>query len=347
MKQSNINRIAISFSILAFASAAATAGALDGGTAPQATDVAVTGTITATGGSNTVVGSGATITYTGTPAQGWSNTAVGSGASIDGANNTNVGANTTTTGAASVTIGNQATTGNSDLSSGNIAIGMRATAVNNINGTGEQGAVAIGYQATATGKNSVAIGSGSIATSADSVSFGGGIGSQTPTRVLQNVSAGSLGTDAVNVSQMQTYVAANGGTDNVARTTANNALTAVNALTPRVTTLETTVQQLQQDVAAINPTAIINQANAYTDAAINSVRQEYSRAIAAVAASPALPALAPGERAIAIGGGMYNGQQSLGIAFGQALSGGAVVNAGISSAGSGKAVARAGVAWKF
>lgn len=343
MKQSNIH-LSVAFSLFAF-SAAATAGALDGGTAPQGTDVAVKGTISATGGSNTVVGSGASITYTGTPAQGWSNTAVGSGASIDGANNTSLGANTTSTGGASVTIGNQATTGNSALSSGNVAIGFQSSAVNNINGTGEQGAVAIGYQATATGKNSVAIGSGSIATSANAVSFGGGV--LTPTRVLQNVTAGTLGTDAVNVSQMQAYVAANGGTDNVARTAATNAQTAVNALTPRVATLETNVQQLQQDVAAINPTAILNQAYSYTDAAINSVRKEYSRAIAAVAASPALPALAPGERAIAVGGGMYNGQQSLGIAVGVALSGGAVVNAGVSSAGSGKAVARAGMAWKF
>lgn len=338
--------LALSLSFGLAMSTSALAGGVDGGVAPLGSDVAVNGSITAAGGSNTVVGSGASISYPSAPATGWSNTAIGSGATINGANNSSLGADSSTIGAGNVTIGNQATTGNSVNSSGNVAIGMQSTAINNTNGTGEEGAVAIGYQSNATGKNAVAIGSGSIATTANSVSFGGG--AQTPTRVLQNVTAGTLGTDAVNVSQMQTYVAANGGTDNVARTAATNAQTTVNALTPRVTTLETSVQQLQQDVAAINPAAILNQANSYTDQAINSLRKEYSRAIAAVAASPALPALAPGERAIAIGAGHYNGQGGVGIAFAQALQSGAIINAGVATTGSGgKPVLRAGAAWKF
>lgn len=133
-------------------------------------------------------------------------------------------------------------------------------------------------------------------------------------RIISGVANPVQGTDAVNLQTLQASLAGLGG-------------------------------------GGVDPTSIINQAvgqaNAYTDQAINSLRREYSRAIAAVAASPALPALAPGERAIALGGGTYNGQQSLGIAYGQALSGGAMVNAGVSTAGSGKAVARAGVAWKF
>ncbi len=342
----NFRKTTLALSLSFGLASSALAGGLDGGTAPLGSDVAVNGSITATGGSNTVVGSGASISYPSAPATGWSNTAVGSGATINGANNSSLGADSSTIGGGNVTIGNQATTGNSVNSSGNIAIGMQSTAINNTNGTGEEGAVAIGYQSSATGKNAVAIGSGSVATTANSVSFGGG--AQTPTRVLQNVTAGALATDAVNVSQMQTYVAANGGTDNVARTTANTALTAVNTLTPRVTTLETTVQQLQQDVAAINPVAILNQANSHTDQAINGLRKEYSRAIAAVAASPALPALAPGERAIAVGTGYYNGQGGLGIAFAQALQSGAIINAGVATTGSGgKPVLRAGAAWKF
>ncbi len=86
----------------------------------------------------------------------------------------------------------------------------------------------------------------------------------------------------------------------------------------------------------------------YTDQTINGLRKEYSRAIAAVAASPALPALAPGERAIAVGTGYYNGQGGLGIAFAQALQSGAIINAGVATTGSGgKPVLRAGAAWKF
>lgn len=111
-----------------------------------------------------------------------------------------------------------------------------------------------------------------------------------------------------------------------------------------------TVQQLQAAIAGVggvDPGAIINQANAYTDQAINGLRKEYSRAIAAVAASPALPALAPGERAIAVGTGYYNGQGGLGIAFAQALQSGAIINAGVSGGSGGKPVVRAGAAWKF
>lgn len=116
-----------------------------------------------------------------------------------------------------------------------------------------------------------------------------------------------------------------------------------------------TVQQLQAaitGVGGIDTGAIVNQAvgqaNTYTDQAINGLRKEYSRAIAAVAASPALPALAPGERAVAVGTGYYNGQGGIGIAFAQALHSGAIINAGVATTGSGgKPVLRAGAAWKF
>ncbi len=305
--------IAISMSFGLAMSTPALAGALDGGTAPLGSDVAVNGSITATGGSNTVVGSGSSISYPSAPANGWSNTAIGSGVTINGANNSSLGANSSTIGAGNVTIGNQATTGNSINSTGNVAIGMQATAINNTNGTGEIGATAIGYQSSATGKNSVAIGSGSIATTADSVSFGGG--AQTATRVLQNVTAGTLATDAVNVSQLQAAIAG--------------------------------VSSPSIDTGAIVDQAV-SQANAYTDRAIDGLRKEYSRAIAAVAASPALPALAPGERAIAVGTGYYNGQGGIGIAFALATQGGAIINAGVATTDSGgKPVLRAGAAWKF
>lgn len=286
------------------------AGALDGGTAPLASDVAVTGAISTSGGNNTVVGSGAAITYPVTPANGWSNTNIGSDSLINGANNTSLGANTSSTGGANVTIGNQAVTGNGATSSGNVAIGFQSSAVNNINGTGEQGAVAIGYQSSATGKNSVSIGSGAVNTTANSVSFGGGL---TPTRVLQNVTAGTLSTDAVNVGQLQAAIAGVSGSGIDTDTVINQA---------------------------------VSQANNYTDHAIDAIRREYSRAIAAVAAAPALPALSPGERAIAVGTGFYGGQQAIGVSIGQALNNGALLNAGISSAGS-KPVIRAGAAWKF
>lgn len=60
-------KIAVAVALACGVSFNAVAGALDGGVAPGAGDVAVTGTITTGGGYNTVVGSGATITDTGSP----------------------------------------------------------------------------------------------------------------------------------------------------------------------------------------------------------------------------------------------------------------------------------------
>jgi len=176
------------------------------------------------------------------------------------------------------------------------------------------GSTAIGATANATGTHSTAVGTGSSAIGNNSVALGAGtVATQDNTvavggRRIVGLSDGTGATDAVTVQQLQAAIAGVGGVD---------------------------------------PGAIINQANSYTDQAINSLRKEYSRAIAAVAASPALPALAPGERAFAIGAGHYNGQGGVGIAFAQALQGGAIVNAGVSGGSGGKPVVRAGAAWKF
>lgn len=179
---------------------------------------------------------------------------------------------------------------------------------------GVSNATALGGQANASANNSTAVGANASASGVNSVALGAGSVAtransvEVGNRQITGVAAGTQTTDAVNMGQLQAAIAGVGG---------------------------------------IDAGAIINQANAYTDQAINAVRREYSRAIAAVAASPMLPALSPGERAIAVGGGFYNGQQSLGITYGQAMSNGALLNAGVSTAGSGKAVARVGAAWKF
>ncbi len=189
-----------------------------------------------------------------------------------------------------------------------------ATALGGQASAGAIGSTAVGALSSASGTNATALGTGAVAMGNNSVALGAGtFAGQDNTvavggRRLVGLANGTAATDAVTVQQLQAAIAGVGGVD---------------------------------------PAAILNQANSYTDQAINSLRREYSRAIAAVAAAPSLPALSSGERALAIGTGIYNGQQSLGIAYGQALASGAVVNAGISTAGSGKAVARAGMAWKF
>lgn len=175
-------------------------------------------------------------------------------------------------------------------------------------------ATAIGGLSSAQADNSTALGAGASATAVNSVALGAGsVATQANTvevggRRITGVAAGTAATDAVNLGQLQAAIAGVSGGDS---------------------------------------TQILNQANAYTDNAIRDLRKEYSQAIAAVAASPVLPALARGEQAIAVGGGFYNGQQAIGVMYGRAISDRALINAGVSAAAGGKAVGRVGAAWKW
>jgi trimeric autotransporter adhesin len=101
------------------------------------------------------------------------------------------------------------------------------------------GAVALGANATASAKNSVALGANSVADRVNSVSVGtSAAGGQ---RQITNVDAGTQGTDAVNVNQMQQSVAtgvksAKGYTDalrndvNSGLSLANNHINSVGAM---------------------------------------------------------------------------------------------------------------------
>lgn len=181
-----------------------------------------------------------------------------------------------------------------------------ATALGGTASAAANNSTAIGAGATASGANSVALGAGSVAMQANTVEIG--------TRRITGLSAGTAASDAVNVGQLQAAIAG------------------------------------IPAGPAINEAAIVARAvsssNSYTDQAINSLRREYSRAIAAVAATPMLPSLAPGERAIAVAGGWYNGSQAFGVAVAQGLQDGALVNVGFATAG-GKPIVRGGAAWKF
>lgn len=229
---------------------------------------------------------------------------------------TAVGYRSTVWGNNSVAIGNEAAAGPGAAGTApgvNIAA-SNATALGGQARASTTGSTAIGATANATGTSSTAIGTGSSSIGNNSVALGAGtVATQDNTvavggRRVVGLADGTGATDAVTLQQLQAAIAGVGGVDTG---------------------------------------AILNQANSYTDQAINGLRKEYSRAIAAVAASPALPALAPGERAIAVGTGYYNGQGGLGIAFAQALQSGAIINAGVSGGSGGKPVLRAGAAWKF
>lgn len=230
---------------------------------------------------------------------------------------TAIGTNAAAWGTNNTAIGFRALSGatNPGAPSSNPTV-SNATALGGQSSASANNSTAVGATATAAAVNATAIGNGATAVGSNSVALGAGtLAGQANTvavggRRIVGLADGTAATDAVNLGQLQAALAGYSG-------------------------------------GGLDASAVINQANSYTDQAINGLRQEYSRAIAAVAASPMLPALAPGEHAIAVGGGFYNGQQSLGIAYGQALNNGAVMNAGVASAGSGKAVARVGAAWKF
>lgn len=145
-------------------------------------------------------------------------TACGNGAQATGSESTAIGSNASGSGPESVAVGDSSSasgfgaiaTGASTIASGQnaIALGNQTRALND--GSIAIGAnvfsqatnaIAIGNGAQATGTNSVAIGSGSVASAPNTVSFG----STGNERRLTNVAAGIAPTDAVNVSQLNSF----------------------------------------------------------------------------------------------------------------------------------------------
>ena len=109
----------------------------------------------------------------------------------------------------SIAFGNSAAT--DATSAGSIAIGTNALV-----GPNAIGAIAFGTGASATGANSVALGAGSIAARGPQLGYAAlglttpqdsagevSVGSAGATRQITNVAAGTAGTDAVNVAQLQ------------------------------------------------------------------------------------------------------------------------------------------------
>ncbi|WP_346730483.1 YadA-like family protein [Caballeronia sp. dw_19] len=148
-------------------------------------------------------------------------TASGTHSVASGANAMASGVNAVASGATSVASG-----------ANSVAVGSNASATAN-------NAVAVGANASATANNAVALGAGSVADRANAVSVGTTTaGGQ---RQITNVAAGTDGTDAVNVNQMQQSVStgvksANGYTDalrsdmNSGLSLANNHINSVGAM---------------------------------------------------------------------------------------------------------------------
>lgn len=94
--------------------------------------------------------------------------------------------------------------------------------------------------------------------------------------------------------------------------------------------------------------ATVGQVSSMVTGQLGALTGELRRGIAAVAATPSLPALAAGERAVAAGVASYQGHQALGVTFAQAVSDRGQLYVGANVSGdSGGTVFRAGGAWKF
>lgn len=260
---------------------------------------------------------------------------------------------------------------------GNLALGLAAVAGyrSYFDPVFTTGATAIGQDSIAYGNHSVALGSGSVADEDYTVS----LGSSTVKRRLLNLADGVGDYDAVNVRQMRAVTdamatqisgldfrvtalenAAPGGgpvdltpayqyTDNSSAQTLNSAnaytdissaqtLSSANAYTDNSSAQTLSSANSYTDAAVAG---VARESRAYTDQEIAKSEEFLSAGIAAVAAQPNLPALAAGQKAVAVGTGHYNGANAVGVAFGFAPRDGVVLSGGVSGvSGEGKPVFR-------
>ena len=262
---------------------------------------------------------------------------------------------------------------------GNLALGLAAVAGyrSYYDPVFSTGSIAIGQDSISYGNHSVALGSGSVADEDYTVS----LGSATVKRRMLNLADGVGDYDAVNVRQMRAVtdamatqisgldfrvtalenaVPGGGGgpvdltpayqyTDNSSAQTlssANSYTDASSAQTLSSANAYTDISSAQTLSSANSYTdaavaGVAREARAYTDHEIAKSEEFLSAGIAAVAAQPNLPALAAGQKAVAVGTGHFNGADAVGVAFGFAPRDGVVLSGGVSGvSGEGKPVFR-------
>ncbi|MDV3469761.1 hypothetical protein RZA67_13640 [Stenotrophomonas sp. C3(2023)] len=178
-----------------------------GATSTGSFSTAIGASSEATGSLAVAIGGEAKATANGTlalgtaEASGTNAVALGNGTHATGNNSVANGFNARAAGT------NALAMGNTSSAAGDNAVALGSTSIVN---TAATNGVALGRGAnvTATGLNSVALGAGSTADRANVVS----VGSTAQQRQIANLAAGTAKTDAVNVGQLEAYVAANAGT---------------------------------------------------------------------------------------------------------------------------------------
>jgi hypothetical protein len=128
--------------------------------------------------------------------------------------------------------------------------------------------------------------------------------------------------------------------------------TAVSANAAKTQIAQNTANVARAEVAALDTrmknefVRVDGKIDAVADS-VNDLRAESRKGVAGAAAlAQSMPSLAPGERAMSIGGAGYGGYGAVAATYAYASKTGATFSGGIATGGAG-AIARAGVAWKF
>lgn len=314
-----------------------TAPAFAGGTAPQATGTGGYSSVCtdytgagctplaqfdaaqATGFSSVALGWWSTASGTGalalgdySLASGSTSTAVGTSASAAGTASTALGASANASGdqATALGVAAQATAYESTaVGTGAQATSEATTAVGDGAAASGAGSTAIGTLASAVGSGSVALGSGSVANRPDTVSVGNAASGLD--RQITNVAAGTMPTDAANVSQVEQAIS----------TSENYTNTALAPIDNQISALGLAVSQLSNRLNGLG---------------------------AAEQASAQMAMACAGDRnCIAAGWGLQGGQGAVALGFRhQVLHGRAAWTAGVSNSQAGTSVG-AGFAIRF
>lgn len=204
-------------------------------------------------------------------------TAVGSGATANTAFGLALGANANASAGGAIAIGTSARASgiNSVALGGPTAFGVTATSATGDNAT------ALGQGAQASAAGSVALGQGSIANRQNTVS----VGSAGAERQIANVAAGTQGTDAVNLTQLNTAIAGVAAGANPALASSNQAnAPAAAAGGQNATAIGYGASATADNSVALGNGSVANQANTVSVGAVGAERRIVNVADGTIAA---------------------------------------------------------------
>jgi trimeric autotransporter adhesin len=229
-------------------------------------------------------------------ATGYGSTAIGDASLATNEYSTAVGESSRATGIRSSAYGVAST-----------AAGDNSTAIGDFSNAAADTSTALGSHAIASAANSVALGQGSLADQANTVS----VGSASDQRRITNVAAGTQGTDAVNVNQL------NGDIGKVQSQFNNNLTQAQNQLNGRISQVQ-------------------NWTKSYVDQKTFGVSRAAYSGIAGATALTMIPEVEAGKTfAVGVGVGQYKGYSASAVGISARVSSNIKLKAGLGFSSNG------------